>query len=379
MSKTAAESVEYLNIGFIVSDPSHQIVVLNHAARQLLATTQNIASLEEVVAFLPERLHLMEHVKYCGLEHRSCSFRQVELGDRVVRVFLSPIFEGATLTGSLLTLEDITQLTQQEKARDQFLAFLVHEFRTPLTAIKGNSALLQENFADHLSDPKVREIVGFINTGSQNVLGMVNQFLDMSRLEEGRIQFEWQKFALIPLIQEVIDNLQVLAEVHQLSLEAHLPQASAVEVVADPGRVKQIMTNLIGNALKFTEQGSVSVNLKPSTKTVEIAITDTGPGIPVENQDRLFQKYFQASNNKLRRDSSQSTGLGLYVTRLMAEGMGGRIYLVNSEVGKGSTFAFTLDLATPARMAHLKTQLEEAEQGAEHHEVPEHNVTAVTW
>jgi len=377
--KPAAESVEYLNVGYIVSGPDHKILILNHAARQLLTTTKAISTLEEVVSFLPERLHLMDHVKYCGIEHRSCSFRQVELGDNIVRVFLSPIFENGTLSGSLLTLEDITQKVQQEKAHDQFLSFLVHELRTPLTAIRGNSTLLQEDFSDDIDDKQVREIIGYINAGSQNVLGMVNQFLDMSRLEEGRIQFELQKFSLIPLLHEVIDNLHVLAQERGLSLEVHTPHDANIEVVADPGRVRQVITNLIGNALKFTEKGGVKVSLKPGTNTVEVSVTDTGPAIPAESQANLFQKYFQASNNKLRKDSSQSTGLGLYVTKLMVEGMGGQIYLSDSEVGKGSTFTFTLDVATTSRMAHLKTQLEEAKQGAEHHEVPEHNTTDVTW
>lgn len=148
--------------------------------------------------------------------------------------------------------------------------------------------------------------------------------------------------------------------------------------MADPHRTNQVLTNLIGNALKFTAEGWVKLHFIKTAKELQVFITDTGPGIPAKDQSGLFQKYYQASNNKLKKDSAKSTGLGLYTTRLMMEGMGGTVQLSESKVGTGSTFMFTLDLATKERLAHLRVQKNEAKQGVEHAAVSEHNIIPIS-
>src|SRR5580698_853106 len=172
MIKLATSSLEYLNVGYVVTDVDHKVLIINQAARELLADAKIIKTLEEVVAYLPEKLQLLDHVKYCSVEHKYCSFREVELGDRKVKLFLSPIFNGGELEGNLITLEDITERTEQERAREQFLSVLVHELRTPLTAIKGNSSIIQDHYATLLDDKDFREIITDINSGSIYVLQM---------------------------------------------------------------------------------------------------------------------------------------------------------------------------------------------------------------
>lgn len=366
-------SLDNLTIGYIVTNMKHEVVLLNYAARRLLAATKQTETLEQVVTHLPDRLALLDHVKYCSIEHKSCSFREVELGDRIVKVFLAPIFEGDELTGNLLTLEDITEKVAQERARDQFLTFLVHEFRTPLTAIRGNSVMIEEHYTDGKPDLPLQEMIGDISAGSAYLLAMVNQFLDMARLEEGRIKYDWQNFELVELIQQTLRGLQILAKERDLTLELDAPADLRVSVVADPQRVKQVITNLVGNALKFTEKGGVTIHVEPGKTDVAVLVTDTGAGIPAESRDRLFQKFFQAANNRMTRDSAKSTGLGLYATRLMVEGMGGKIGLASSEPDKGSTFKFTLDIGTPARLKLLEKQMYDAEQGVQHAPAEEHN------
>jgi signal transduction histidine kinase len=312
------------------------------------------------------------------VEHKSCSFREVELGDKRVRVFLSPIFDGPDLRGNLLTLEDITEKAEQEHAREQFLSFLVHELRTPLTAIRSNSALVQEHFAALAKDNEdLQEILADINSGSKYVLEMVNQFLDMARLEEGRIKFDLKQFELVQVIRETVASLEVLAKDRGLSLTFDAPQDMGVQVAADIGRTKQVLTNLIGNGLKFTEKGGVTVSLAVKDDLAEISVKDTGAGIPEDSQKKMFQKYFQASNNKMATDSSKSTGLGLYVTKLMVEGMGGTIALTNSQVNEGSTFTFTLHLATQEWLKQVSKLIADAEQGVQHAQVPEHSSTSL--
>ena len=377
MFKPELASINNLSIGYIVTNSEHAVVLLNPAAQSLLAATQPITTLEEMVAYLPEHLAVLDHVKYCSVEHKSCSFHEVTLGDRKVRVFLSPIFEGEELRGNVLTLEDITDRINQEHARDQFLSFLVHELRTPLTAIRGNSELIEEYFQDALKDERLHEMVGDINSGSKYLLQMVNQFLDMARIEEGRIEYDLQQFDAVQVIRETVQSLSVIATKQALDLRLEAAADLAIEVVADPNRVKQVLTNLIGNGLKFTQKGGVAVGLKQTDEMLEVSVIDTGAGIPAESRAGMFQKYFQASNNPLRKDSAKSTGLGLYVTKLMVEGMGGEISLAKSEPGQGSTFVFTLTLATPARLKQLSKQLYDAKQGVKHAPALEHSLLPV--
>ena len=377
MTSLALASIDNLTIGYIVTNMKHEIVLINYAARSLLAATKQIDTLEDVVKRLPDRLALLDHVKYCSIEHKSCSFREVELGDRTVRVFLSPIFGSDELEGNLLTLEDITDKVEQERARDQFLSFLVHEFRTPLTAIRGNSSLIQDYYKDALKDPELNELVGDISTGSTYLLDMVNQFLDMARLEEGRIAYDLQSFEVVDLLHETVDSLEVLAKQRGLALSFNAPADAKAQVVADRQRVKQVVTNLVGNGLKFTEHGCVTVSINQTSEALEVFVTDTGPGIPTDSRDKLFQKFFQASNNKLSKDSAKSTGLGLYAAKLMVEGMGGHISLASSKSDEGSTFVFTLDLATSSRLKRLEKQLYDAKQGVEHAPAEEHHSIAL--
>jgi signal transduction histidine kinase len=377
-SSTLLASVDNLTMGYIVTDMDHQVLSINHAARQLLSAVKHIVTLEKVVEQLPERLALLDHVMFCSAEHKSCSFREVELGDKKVRLFLAPIFVGDELRGNLLTLEDITERTASEHSRDQFLSFIVHELRTPLTAIHGNAELIQSYYQKALKDKGLSEMVSDIGTGSVSVLAMVNQLLDMSRLEEGRIQYDLQQFDINTVVGETVHSLSVIAKERGLTLKLTEPAEANMQVVGDPGRTKQALTNLIGNGLKFTEKGGVTVSLMQNKhQEVEVRVSDTGPGIPSESRAHMFQKYFQASNNKYRKDSTKSTGLGLYITKLMLEGMGGHISLLDAEPGKGSTFMISLSLATPERLAQLTKQLYDAKQGVQHAPVSEHQSMAL--
>jgi signal transduction histidine kinase len=156
-----------------------------------------------------------------------------------------------------------------------------------------------------------------------------------------------------------------------------MPPNTDTQVAADPNRTKQVLTNLIGNALKFTEKGSVKVSVSATDTVVKVSVMDTGAGIPEESRANMFQKYFQASNNKLVKDSSKSTGIGLYVTKLLVQGMGGEISLGESKENEGSTFIFTIPLTTPARLKQVEKELYDAKQGVQHAQVSEHTSSAV--
>lgn len=374
LPESIIKSIENLTIGYIVTNADNEILLMNFAAEKLFIETKSYTKLDQVAAKLPERVDLMMHVTYCSREHKSCSFREVELGDKTVKVFLSPLFEGEEFSGNVVTMEDITESVVKEKARDQFLSYLVHELRTPLTAVSGNAYLARSIVNSSESGDDLIELIDDMHTGSQRLLTLVNQFLDMARLEEGRITYDLKEFNAKNIATSTVKELDILAEERNLTLEIDEETFGTYSVIGDPLRVGQILTNLIGNAIKYTDEGTIRVYATKHEQTLEISVTDTGPGIPADSQEQLFQKYFQASNNKHKADTTKSVGLGLYTAKLMAEGMGGSLKLAHSEPGKGTTFVLTLDIATPERLKLMQKQIYDHAHGVQHAQAAEHNM-----
>jgi signal transduction histidine kinase len=184
-----------------------------------------------------------------------------------------------------------------------------------------------------------------IQASSERLLEIVRDFLEVSRLEQGKIEIRNETFGVEAVIEKVVNTLHEVAHAKKLAVVFEKPVAALPHVVADPSRVEQVLTNLIGNALKFTEQGTVTITVQTSGTTLKVSIADTGTGISPHNQTLLFRKFQQAGEDVLARNDSQSTGLGLYISKLILSAMGGTIALEKSVPGEGSTFSFTLPVA----------------------------------
>jgi PAS domain S-box-containing protein len=264
-----------------------------------------------------------------------------------VRARSEPIKNQAgQVTSAVAIFEDITEQVETENNRDEFFSIASHELRTPLTAIRGNSSMMLQYFEESLKDPSLKGMVEDIHAGSVRLIELVNDFLDSSRLEQGRVEFKITEFDLTPVIRDVMKDMKSVAKGKKLELKLQPLSSTTVKVKADPDRLKQILFNLIGNALKFTERGGVSLDIKPAPEGLKLRVIDTGSGIPADKQSLLFQKYQQAGRNTMTGDVTKGSGLGLYISRLLAEGMGGTLGLQTSIVDKGSTFVITLPLAT---------------------------------
>jgi signal transduction histidine kinase len=183
-----------------------------------------------------------------------------------------------------------------------------------------------------------------IHTSSIRLISIVNDFLDVSRLEQGKLKLNIQPFDICDVVKDVIFEMTELAREKHNQLDMKSPSKPIPKVFADKDRVKQILYNLVGNAMKFTNNGNISLSVSLTDKIVKILVTDTGPGISEQNQQVLFHKFQQASDNILTRSSSQSTGLGLYISRLLANKMGGEVKLESSILGKGSTFSYSVPI-----------------------------------
>lgn len=275
---------------------------------------------------------------------------------RIYQVNCAPVVgKGTQVRGVFCCFEDVTELEAQKvelaesrasaeaanQAKSEFLANMSHEIRTPMNAILGFTEVLRRGMYD---DPAQQtEYLETIHSSGQHLLGLINDILDLSKVEAGRLEVE--RLACCPhqLLLEVVTVLKVKADEKQLRLDCQTPGGLPEVIATDPGRVRQILTNVIGNALKFTETGGVSVVAKMlcGTKTrLQVDIIDTGVGMSEEAQQKIFDPFSQADSSITRRFGG--TGLGLTISKSFAESLGGDL-TVTSVAGEGSTFTMIVD------------------------------------
>jgi len=353
--QTERESLEAIingvDFGIYTLGADLHVNMVNKPMQELYTTAMKkkytLASFDtDVQGFVETQIDVKEALKI----HSSVSRNEYPRGSRILRSFRSPVYESGTkplkLLGVINVLQDITETKAAERSRDEFFSIASHELRTPLTAIRGNTSMIQQYFGDQLKDPSLKEMIGDIHDSSVRLITIVNDFLNTSRLEQGKIDFKIETVDPADLVHEVIKELQAGGMGAKVPLESNLK--AVPDVLADRDRLKEVLINLVGNAVKFTDAGSVTVGLALDGKNVKLSVTDTGKGIPVGSQGLLFHKFQQASNNILTRDATRSTGLGLYISKLLMTGMGGEIFLEKSADGEGATFTILIPAVKPA-------------------------------
>jgi PAS domain S-box-containing protein len=223
------------------------------------------------------------------------------------------------------------------RLKSEFLASMSHELRTPLHTIIGFTELLTEELEGPLN-PKQRRFMNHIHTDSLHLLSLINDVLDISKIESGRIQLRPEAFDIAGVVQEMLTSLRPQAAAKSIVIETDILVPTTI--FADRLRVKQILFNLLSNALKFTpEGGKVRVEARLGDSFIEISVRDTGIGIPKEQHQAVFDKFYQVGATT--KGVREGTGLGLAITKALVEEHGGRIWL-DSEPGKGSRFTFSI-------------------------------------
>lgn len=254
---------------------------------------------------------------------------------------ISPIYNNAKrIRGVVMVIKDITGERELEKLKDEFVSLASHELRTPMTAIKGLVSMIMDGDYGSLNDG-LKDPLSDIAKSTDRLIQLVNDMLDVSRIEGGRTKIILTNVSIPLAVREVVNMLKPIADQKQINLE--IKESELKMVYADEDKVKQILINLINNAIKFTDHGAVIISFYPRSRYVYTSITDSGIGISKENQQKLFSKFTQITSSQQGRPLG--TGLGLYISREFTRIMGGEMWIEQSEEGKGSTFTFALPLA----------------------------------
>ena len=297
--------------------------------------------------------------------NRELSAVRKDGSDFPVEIGLSPLpARGSEDMQVAVSIRDITERREQERAlklakakaeeatetKSMFLANMSHEIRTPMNAILNMTGLALEE-ADLA--PKPQQYVSVAHSSAKNLLGILNDILDFSKIEADRLELESASFSLRDVLEEVTDTFRSVVIQKHVELITHALPTVPDRLRGDALRVRQVLTNLISNAFKFTEAGQVLVRVEtmageapPDEVLLRISVSDTGIGISPEQLDRLFQSFTQADSSTTRKYGG--TGLGLVISRRLARLMGGDL-TVESTLGKGTTFCFTARLAVEAR------------------------------
>jgi signal transduction histidine kinase len=236
------------------------------------------------------------------------------------------------------------QLAEASQHKSQFLANMSHELRTPLNAILGYTELILDNIYGDTPE-KMRGVLQRIESNGRHLLGLINDVLDLSKIEAGQLVLALTDYSLKNVVQTVFSAVEPLASEKKLAFKVEVAPDMPTGH-GDERRLTQVLLNLVGNAIKFTDAGEVVIKASQTDASFNIAVCDTGPGISAADQAKLFQEFQQADNSITRKKGG--TGLGLAISKRIVEMHGGKIWL-ESTVGRGSTFLFTIPVTAKQR------------------------------
>ncbi len=339
-------SIQSLSVGFVMTDINGKIVLLNDAVKKIFAEQnrplESIAVIDEI---LGEGSLLTDKIGACIETVEANRIDDVHYRDLYLDIWMTPITtvdDERRVIGVVLLLDDVTEAKVLQQSRDEFFAVASHELRTPLTAIRGNASMMLEYFPNEMKDERLREIAEDIYNSSKRLIDIVNEYLDVSRMEMDSVKVVLEKMDLVAACREVMDSISVTAREKGLEFELQLVDLERLMVWGDVRRVQQVLYNLIGNAIKYTDKGGVYVKVEDLGESGRVVVYDTGPGITHDKQDLLFQKFSRLGDRAYQSHVKDSTGMGLYIAKLIAEAMGAKVYLERSQPGVGSGFALEL-------------------------------------
>ena len=334
--------LETMNDGVALLDNDDRITLANPAARRFLGLPAGLGEGQRLI----EAVRDFELIELVARSRQTRTPQSLELRLARERSFFNVIATPLSLQGNesvLLVLHDLTQMRRVETTRREFVANVSHELRTPLAAIRASAETLQDGA---LEEPEAaRQFLGRIYHNAERMSALVQDLLDLSRLESGEVNLNLSPVDVRRTIAEVVENYEEQARAKGVVLSAVIGE-DGVEATADEGRLQQVLSNLVENAVKFTPSGGeVHVDVERRDRWLEIRVADRGIGMASEDIPHVFERFYKAD----RSQDQGGTGLGLAIAKHIVQSHGGRIW-VDSREGEGSTFAFTIPAAGGATL-----------------------------
>lgn len=340
-------SINNLNFGFIMTDKEKNIIMMNKKIKNLvlLPLSETNVQLSDIQNTVKGKVNLLDCIGETLKTGNKFSYQDMPVNDKFTNIFISPIIvnrnNNSEIIGSVILFEDKTEERLIKRSKENFFIIASHELRTPLTGIKGYISLIKQLYFDNIKNEELKRIINDIDTSSSRLINIVNDFLNTSKPGADNIKIRTQQCDLIPIINSCIKETSSLCLEKKLYLNFINPSFPTALVLGDKDKIKEIIINLISNGIKYSEQGGITANLeKTQDERYKVYIRDTGKGITEENKKHLFSKFQQIDPNK--RGNIISSGLGLYISKILAEKMNGSLLLENTVDGKGSTFSFSL-------------------------------------
>lgn len=332
--KTLNAVLNQMTDAVLIVDEGGTVQLSNPAAERLFNFKREEISEKSIIEILRNH-QLFDLWKTCRKEHQQNEITiEINPNKLFVQAIAKPLDEISS-GGVLLVIQDLTRVRQLEKIRSDFVSNVSHELRTPIASIKALSDTLQEGALE--DPPAARRFLNRMNVEIDNLTQMVQELLELSKIESGRVPL--RKIIISPkaLVDQAIERMQVQAERSGLSLSPEVPDFLP-EILVDPDKIGQVFVNLIHNGIKFTPPGGViKVKVQESTKEITFSVEDSGIGIDSNSVNRIFERFYKTDPAR----STGGTGLGLSITKHIIEAHNGKVW-VESKLGMGSKFFFSI-------------------------------------
>lgn len=319
--------------GVVALDRENRVHFMNRVAEQLLAVSPEVATGQPLAALVPE-VEIGPLLAQC-LEQKQLVMRETPFRERIVRFYFLPFEDEARHhLGTMAVLHDVTDVRRLEEARSQFFGSVSHELRTPLTIIKGFASNQLDNELV-ASDPDLKRSLEMIDRETDRLSRLVEDILELSRLRSRKMRVDMRRVDGEELVGETLEQMEAHAARAGITLSS-AQDSGPTPLRGDPDRLKQVLLNVVDNAVKYTPMGGrVRVSTARDGAWWQVAVDDSGPGIPAEELPFLFERFFRGRDTR-KKGSSRGTGLGLAIVAELVEVHGGQIK-VESEVGRGTT------------------------------------------
>lgn len=339
-------SINSLSFGFIIADINHKVILKNDAIIKLFGLKEtDELSIDHISKFLGSHLDIKRQIELCMKDKKLCEIKEIPFDSKFFFGTIAPILtpENNQIIGYVFLLEDITEARAIDKTKTEFVSLASHQLRTPLSTINWYTELLLSGDAGKLN-PEQTEFLEDIITSSKRMSSLVGTLLNVSRIELGTFAINPEKTDLCEIVKDEVEDLKVQFEDKKIEFEMLLNLNPAI-VFVDPKLMSIVVQNLLTNAIKYNPSGgkvTLSVDKKESTEEVVLTVTDTGYGIPKENQDKIFTKMYRA-DNAVAIDA-EGNGIGLYMVKSILETSGCTISFESPIKGKDNGSAFYVNI-----------------------------------